>query len=362
MPGRFLAAVALLVLAASPALGAWEWPRGLQRQVEKAHALHEQGKDREALELLNGLVAGTTPIGQARVYAAMGDIEQQRGRYAEAQLAYEQALALNAVSPYERVGLTQALDDEYLRAANHDGGRALLRSYLEWLDETAPQLPAVSPGDVQNSREVIEASRGRVLIRLARHDESEGRIPDAVANIDAAISSEPRPRGEWLEYKIELLCASADSVGCAEAIVERARGRVPAAQAEELDAVLRRLVGDPAVEPTLEAARAAGLISDSNQIARRWPPGYVEAEALVRVYPQFPPGAIRDKIYGWVEIDFQIDPDGKPSDAKITVSMPEGYFDDVALAAFSRWRFVSVVVDEKPVAARSIVRMVFQPE
>jgi len=358
---RILAAVGV-VLAVGPAFAAWEWPRGLERQVEKARALQEQGKDQEAIELLNGLVAGTTPLGRARVYTAIGDTEQKRERFAEAQRAYEKALAMNAVSPYERVELTQALDDEYLRAANHDVGRALLRGYLTWLDETAPGLPEASSGDLQNSRELIEASRGHILHRLARHDEAEGKTLDAVANIDAAISSTARPPREWREYKIAVLCNSSEGVKCVEAIVELARlSRIRATKAEELDRFLHDLAGDPAVAPTIDAAREAGLVSDRNEIVRRFAPGYVEGEVLVQVYPRLPPQAIREKISGWVDFDFQIDPEGKPTDIRITASQPSGFFNAAAIVAFSRWRFAPVVVDGKPAVARSIRRIVFQP-
>ena len=80
------------------------------------------------------------------------------------------------------------------------------------------------------------------------------------------------------------------------------------------------------------------------------------------VEPRYPRSRAARKTRGWVEVEFQVNPDGETSDVKILGSSPPEVFDEAALDAVSRWRFKPQVVDGEPVAVTSIVRLRFEPQ
>jgi protein TonB len=60
---------------------------------------------------------------------------------------------------------------------------------------------------------------------------------------------------------------------------------------------------------------------------------------LVRVNPEYPPGAIAGNIEGWVQVQFSVTATGSVRDAVVVASEPGTIFDDAALKAVARWRY-----------------------
>lgn len=54
--------------------------------------------------------------------------------------------------------------------------------------------------------------------------------------------------------------------------------------------------------------------------------------------PVYPEQARIDGLEGYVEVQFEIDPDGRVSRAEVVTAMPRGDFEQAALAAIQRWR------------------------
>lgn len=60
---------------------------------------------------------------------------------------------------------------------------------------------------------------------------------------------------------------------------------------------------------------------------------------LVRVPPEYPPGAVSRGLEGWVQVRFSVTPIGSVRDATVVASEPGTVFDAAALAAVARWRY-----------------------
>jgi TonB family protein len=90
-----------------------------------------------------------------------------------------------------------------------------------------------------------------------------------------------------------------------------------------------------------------------------------EVIPLVRIPPEYPPRALRERIEGSVTIEFTIADEGYVRDPVVVESIPPGVFDEAALAAISRWRYNpriedGVAVERKGVRAQ--IRFEMSPQ
>ena len=90
--------------------------------------------------------------------------------------------------------------------------------------------------------------------------------------------------------------------------------------------------------------------------------GYSELIPLMRITPQYPRNAARDRIEGWVEFKITINPDGTVKSATPIKSQPRGVFESAAMQAILKWKFKPKVVDGKGVEATGIQRLNFTLE
>ncbi len=70
-----------------------------------------------------------------------------------------------------------------------------------------------------------------------------------------------------------------------------------------------------------------------------------DAVPLVRMQPDYPPGAATRNIEGWVQVRFSVTTAGTVRDAIVVASEPGTTFDEAALKAVARWRYNPRVVD-----------------
>ncbi len=66
-----------------------------------------------------------------------------------------------------------------------------------------------------------------------------------------------------------------------------------------------------------------------------------------REAPTYPIKALRQKIEGWVELDFVIQKDGTVKDVLVIGSEPDELFDQVSIEAIKKWKFDLVVINER---------------
>jgi protein TonB len=60
---------------------------------------------------------------------------------------------------------------------------------------------------------------------------------------------------------------------------------------------------------------------------------------VVRIDPDYPAGALRGGIEGWVEVQFSVTATGAVRDVVIVDSHPKNMFDEAVLKAVGRWRY-----------------------
>lgn len=75
---------------------------------------------------------------------------------------------------------------------------------------------------------------------------------------------------------------------------------------------------------------------------------------VVQVPPQYPPSALRQKIEGWVLVEFTIGTEGQVKNARVVQAQPPGTFDQSALNAVQRFRFRPRMMGTLPVEVTGV--------
>lgn len=86
---------------------------------------------------------------------------------------------------------------------------------------------------------------------------------------------------------------------------------------------------------------------------------FVEPQAIKRVNPRYPGAAQRDGLEGWVAFEFCVGVDGRVMDPTIVDASGKGEFVDVAMTAFTQWRYAPATLNGAPLE-RCGVRVVLR--
>jgi protein TonB len=89
---------------------------------------------------------------------------------------------------------------------------------------------------------------------------------------------------------------------------------------------------------------------------------YSELIPLMRIQPQYPRNAQRDRIEGFVEFKITINPDGTVKSAVPINAKPRGVFESAAMQAILKWKFKPKVVDGKGVETTGTQKIEFHME
>lgn len=112
----------------------------------------------------------------------------------------------------------------------------------------------------------------------------------------------------------------------------------------------------PAPEPAAAVRRDFPESVDEPAIVAR------DLEALATPEPTYPPQAFRDRVEGWVEVEFTVNERGTTGDVVVVAGEPRGVFDAAATEAVAAWRYLPRIVNGQPVAQRSSVTLRFSVE
>jgi TonB family protein len=75
---------------------------------------------------------------------------------------------------------------------------------------------------------------------------------------------------------------------------------------------------------------------------------------IIVVQPQYPFSAIREKIEGWVQVQFDVNEEGTVVDPKVVDVSPEGVFDQAGLDAIAQFKFNPRMVDGVPQLTKGV--------
>jgi TonB family protein len=87
-----------------------------------------------------------------------------------------------------------------------------------------------------------------------------------------------------------------------------------------------------------------------------------DLEALATPEPAYPPQAFRDRVEGWVEVEFTVNERGTTGDIVVVAGAPQGVFDAAATEAVAAWRYLPRIANGQPVAQRSSATLRFSVE
>lgn len=144
------------------------------------------------------------------------------------------------------------------------------------------------------------------------------------------------------------------------AFLERTRTALAAGDVDTAQTFLSRV---DTLVPNMAATKALQTQLATAQQQRAFSTNIVQAATLKRVRevpPVYPREAQRLGVKGWVDVEFTIALDGTTQDVVVRSSQPQRTFDQAAVDAVKRWRFVPVTRDGAAVAQRAAMRIRFE--
>lgn len=135
--------------------------------------------------------------------------------------------------------------------------------------------------------------------------------------------------------------------------LEAARKELTAAREERT-----RAASAPAPAASRNAASAAASAPQQAAPASAGPAKMPKVKR--RSAPEYPAGARRDGIEGFVMVEFGLTAEGRTSDIVVRSATPPGVFDKAAVNAVKNWRFESVTPEEAARLPRSLVKLTFE--
>lgn len=81
---------------------------------------------------------------------------------------------------------------------------------------------------------------------------------------------------------------------------------------------------------------------------------------LVRVEPEYPQSASRQRLEGWVIVEFTVTTSGAVRDPRVLAAQPERIFDQSAIKSVLRWRYSPQVENGSPVERTVQMKIVFR--
>ncbi|MGC1524392.1 MAG: energy transducer TonB, partial [Steroidobacteraceae bacterium] len=141
-------------------------------------------------------------------------------------------------------------------------------------------------------------------------------------------------------------------------ILLQARAALDANQPAKADALLQ-------AAGTLSASADLNALNDrlaKVKLANAGPPEVAEA-SLTRTKQlelDYPDGALRRGVEGWVELSFLVTADGKVTNVKVLDATPAGTFEAAASRALTRMRYKPMLQAGKPVAVSTKLRIAFR--
>jgi len=307
-------------------------------RAARAAGRHESPAGRNALDLY-----------AAVLLARPGNAEAQAGLAATTALLIERA---NDAATYGDTDEARRLSERVLSvSADHPGARELLARLEAPRQPPSPQpsgsptaanAPARPPEPAPVSEPAPASAPPRSTVPVAAVPRAARVMPDPLTPRIVAPPPAPKPA--------------------------RRTGRLHSygAPISSGHAVAGLAAADPVPTPTLAAAleptgapilppSLADSVADRGVTAR-------DLEALATPEPVYPPEAFRDRVGGWVEVEFTVSERGTTGDIVVVAAEPRGLFDAAATGAVAAWRYQPRVVNGQPVAQRTSVTVRFSVE
>ena len=284
---------------------------------------------------------------------------------------YHHALERHPGDAQALAGLDKVVD-QVLSAAEQD----LLAQHLDEADHLTAAARAIAPNSVrvsflatQIAREKDRAMRTQTHLQQQQQQAAEvERRDQLVAAARAALTA-----GD-LDEAAHSIGVAADAGVDHDAIDRLTRDL----QGAQLVARMQEAPAKPTPAPAPEtpsatpSAAEAAPLSSSETAAPRKPlaaaaaetraDDAVSADALERLRytaPEYPAGARAAGTSGWVNLAFDVEPDGSVTHVVVLGAEPKNVFDAAAVSAVRRWRYRPAERDGHPIEQRAKLRIRF---
>ena len=342
---------------AAYAAGRYESPPGRNALDLYAAVLLSNPDQPEAREGLDATIARIA--GSARAASASGDVEE----------AMRLLARLQDVAP--QTPEVAALESD-LAATPAQGGRPSRSSGIALsagpLVPASAQPPGRSSGTALSAGPLVPASaqppgRSSGIALSAGPPASASAAPAAAAPIPESL------RGTDLPVPVTRLPRTTDE--------QKAKPKTRQPRVVQSDPLAPRIANSDELRlrelalreasAKLRSPRASGPVAPTGGTAQSTGAARTAVEApaddelgRVRVVePVYPPQAMRDRVEGWVLLEFTITETGSVRDIVVVDSQPSGVFDAAAAEALADWKYRPRITDGRPVAHRSNVTMRF---
>lgn len=262
----------------------------------------------------------------------------------------------------------QRLASRVLEASpGHPAARAVLAG-LEPPVNRAPRVPGVTkaapvprvlpttpPAGVPAQRDPAATSQGAPQgpSPAAGKRSNPGRVAGSSATRTApAPAPTPRVRPDPLTPRIVSKPTATTTAGATQRRGTRSYGAPVSSGHPVAGYVTRR----PEVAVAANSSAPIVATFDGERIVWR------DLEALVLTDPVYPPHALRQRIEGWVEVEFTVSEQGATRDVDVVGAEPPGVFEAAATEAVAAWRFRPRIVNGLPTPQRSAVTLRFSVE
>lgn len=240
------AGMSLAADCANPRKAAGTMSEAAYRGVQNATDLLSKNKHGEAIEKLAKMAESGNDFEKAVVNYNLGFAYSSKNDYENATAAFARALALNSLPQSQHEQLQFNLGQLYIVAGKFKEGIATLEDYV------SNACAKITP---------------EAHLFLANALSQQKRFPEALTQLDAAISKAPSPKENWLQLKLAIHYETKDFQGCAQTLV-RLISLAPdkAEYWKQLSGMLVELKKDTDAVAVLALAERQGFVSKPNEI------------------------------------------------------------------------------------------------
>jgi protein TonB len=237
--------------------------------------------------------------------------------------------------------------------------------------EALTELIPIAIGPAERLVETGEFAEGeRVLNLLQRADEGSVLVSALRQKLGLAQRAAEQTRLAEERTRQQRLDEASNRTTAAPATPPPAAPTLSAADINPLasnPSVAATRANQPATTPTAAATTTPTPVTPAPTVASAAPPPSAAPSAqdrnfelIRRVNPNYPARALRDRVQGWVEVEFTVTTNGDVENVSVVNGQPKrGEFDREAIRAVQQWKFRPKIENGRPVNATVKQRLNF---
>ncbi len=324
--------------------------------LKAQEALAEEKTD-ESLKILEELLSNQelSIFERATIYRLQGYVYAEKEDYQKSIESLQQSLSYNVLEPQAQLDLQFSIAQLFLAIDQWGNG---LREINDW-GRNSESL-GVDPGPL------FHALLSQIYLYLASETET-GSLAEkqfyekAAPHAQTAILIASKPRENWYQIYLSILLFG-EKYEDARPILEEMVKRFP-----ERDTYKRQLSGlyykldvnDGLVPPEKSSQEIVSTPDYGGPQFGKFSSS-IDAHLLpiVKFPPKYPDRALKQKIEGWVLLEFTVTETGEVLNPVVIDSDPPGIFNRSALRTIAQWKYKPIIEDGKAVKIKGVQHLI----